>query len=86
MTDCGDDYGHRSTTHKYVVAYFDGQRPSLVTGRGIYHGQAAIGHSRTELAAWNWRNGQLTSEWIFTATEGTGNDVNPEYVGRAIKP
>lgn len=82
VTDWGDGYGHRSTTHKYVVAYLDGQRPSLVTGRGIYHGQAAIGRSKTGLAAWNYRDGQLTNEWIFTATEGTGNDVNPEYVGQ----
>ncbi|TWT37098.1 Rhamnogalacturonan endolyase YesW precursor [Posidoniimonas corsicana] len=80
VTDWGDSYGHRSTTHKYTVAYLDGQRPSLVTGRGIYHGQA--GRSKTELVAWDWRNSQLTDRWTFTATEGTGRDTNPEYVGQ----
>ena len=82
VTDWGDNYGHRATTHKYVVAYLDGQRPSLVTGRGIYHGQAAYPQSKTELVAWDWRDGQLSERWTFTATEGTGQDVNPEYVGQ----
>ncbi|TWU00574.1 Rhamnogalacturonan endolyase YesW precursor [Botrimarina colliarenosi] len=82
VADWGDSYGHRSTTHKYTIAYIDGRHPSLITGRGIYHGQAAIGRSKTELVAWNWRDGQLTEEWKFTATEGTGRDVNPAYVGQ----
>ena len=82
VTDWGDNYGHRATTHKYVIAYVDGQRPSLVTGRGIYHGQAAYPQSKTELVAWDYRNGQLTERWTFTATEGTANDINPEYVGQ----
>ena len=82
VTDWGDNYGHRSTTHKYVVAYLDGQRPSLVTGRGIYHGQAQYGTAKTELTAWNFRDGQLSDQWTFTATEGTGSDINPDYVGQ----
>ncbi|QDU55510.1 rhamnogalacturonan lyase family protein [Aeoliella mucimassa] len=82
VTDWGDNYGHRSTTHKYVVAYLDGQHPSLVTGRGIYHGQAQYGTAKTELTAWNFGDGQLTDLWSFTATEGTGNDVNADYVGQ----
>ncbi len=82
VTDWGDDYGHRSTTHNYSVAYLDGQRPSLVLGRGIYHGQAAFGTGKTEIVAWDYRDGQLTKRWTFTATEGTGADINPEYVGQ----
>lgn len=82
VTDWGDAYGHRSTTHKYTVAYLDGQRPSLVTGRGIYHGQSAIGRSKTELVAWDWRDGQLDKRWTFTATEGFRGAVNSEYVGQ----
>ena len=82
VTDWGDNYGHRATTHKYAIAYVDGQRPSIITGRGIYHGQAAHPQAKTEIVAWNWRDGVLTQEWTFVATEGTGADVNPEYVGQ----
>ncbi|MAT69341.1 MAG: hypothetical protein CMJ58_07415 [Planctomycetaceae bacterium] len=81
VTDWGDDYGHRATTHKYVVAYLDGQRPSLVTGRGIYHGWSGL-TAKTELTAWDWRNGQLSERWAFSAIEGSARDVNPEYVGQ----
>jgi rhamnogalacturonan endolyase len=39
------------------VAYLDGERPSVVMCRGVY--------GRIVLAAWDWREGKLTSRWVF---------------------
>jgi rhamnogalacturonan endolyase len=39
------------------VAYLDGERPSVVMCRGVY--------GRIVMAAWDWRDGQLTSRWVF---------------------
>lgn len=82
VTDWGDNYGHRSTTFNATIAYLDGQRPSIVFGRGIYHAMGgSYTNAKTELVAWDWRNGQLTKRWTFTAREGA-NAVNPTYVGQ----
>ena len=40
-----------------LVAYLDGERPSVVMCRGVY--------GRIVMAAWDWRDGQLTSRWVF---------------------
>ncbi|MFT2009957.1 RICIN domain-containing protein [Pontibacter sp. 13R65] len=61
----GDNYGNRVDRFLAGVGYFDGQRPSLLFSRGYY--------TRTVLAAWDWRNGQLTQRWVFDSdTEGNG--------------
>lgn len=52
-----DDYGNRSDRFLACVAYLDGVRPSLVMCRGVY--------GRTVLAAWDWRDGKLSSRWVF---------------------
>ena len=52
-----DSYGNRCDRFLACVAYLDGKRPSLVMCRGVY--------GRTVLAAWDWRNGELTSRWVF---------------------
>jgi len=52
-----DNYGNRCDRFLACVAYLDGVRPSLVMCRGVY--------GRTVLAAWDWRDGKLTSRWIF---------------------
>jgi len=52
-----DNYGNRCDRFLACVAYLDGVRPSVVMCRGVY--------GRTVLAAWDWRNGELTSRWIF---------------------
>jgi autotransporter-associated beta strand protein len=52
------------------VAYLDGQRPSLVMCRGYY--------AKTVLAAWNWRNGQLTNLWVFNSMDAG----NSGYAGQ----
>jgi rhamnogalacturonan endolyase len=52
-----DSYGNRCDRFLACVAYLDGERPSVVMCRGVY--------GRTVLAAWDWRDGELTSRWVF---------------------
>ncbi|MBN2612901.1 MAG: T9SS type A sorting domain-containing protein [Bacteroidales bacterium] len=44
------------------IAYLDGIKPSLIMCRGYY--------GRTVLAAWDWRNGELTHRWTFDSNVG----------------
>ncbi len=53
----GDGYANRSDRFLAGTAYLDGQRPSIIMARGYY--------GRTTLAAWDWRDGQLTKRWVF---------------------
>jgi rhamnogalacturonan endolyase len=55
--DWGDTYGNRVDRFIAAVAYLDGQRPSLIMGRGYY--------TKLIRVAWDWRNGALTQRWIF---------------------
>lgn len=59
-----DNTGNRVDRFNACVAYLDGMHPSVVMCRGYY--------GRTVLAAWDWRNGKLTSRWIFD-TKDTKN-------------
>ncbi|HSV98802.1 MAG TPA: rhamnogalacturonan lyase [Sedimentisphaerales bacterium] len=52
-----DNYGNRCDRLLACVAYLDGVRPSVVMCRGVY--------GRIVLAAWHWRNGELTNRWVF---------------------
>ncbi|MGE4286765.1 MAG: rhamnogalacturonan lyase [Phycisphaerae bacterium] len=52
-----DSYGNRCDRFLACVAYLDGERPSVVMCRGVY--------GRSVLAAWDWRDGELTSRWVF---------------------
>ncbi|MDA3818089.1 MAG: T9SS type A sorting domain-containing protein [Prolixibacteraceae bacterium] len=62
----GDDYGNRLDRYNAAVAYVDGKRPSAVFQRGYY--------TRLTMAAWNWRNGELTRDWTFDSnTTGNGS-------------
>jgi len=72
VRDWGDDYGNRADRFLACVAYLDGQRPSLVMCRGYY--------TRAVLAAWNWRDGQLTRVWTFDSDDGTPG--NRDYRGQ----
>ncbi len=64
----GDCYGNRVDRFLACIAYLDGERPSLVMCRGYY--------TRTVLAAWNWRDGELTHLWTFDSDDGTpGNYI-----------
>ncbi|HEY5552054.1 MAG TPA: rhamnogalacturonan lyase [Opitutaceae bacterium] len=53
----GDGYANRSDRFLAGVAYLDGHLPSLIFCRGYY--------TRSVIAAWDWRDGKLTSRWVF---------------------
>jgi rhamnogalacturonan endolyase len=63
VCDWGDCYGNRVDRFLAGIAYLDGHRPSLLMARGYY--------TRTVVAAWDWRNGQLTRRWTFDSRDGT---------------
>nr|WP_280949465.1 family 16 glycoside hydrolase [Halalkalibacter urbisdiaboli] len=63
--DWGDCYGNRVDRFLAGIAYLDGERPSLVMSRGYY--------TRTVLAAYNFRDGELTKLWTFDSDE-PGNE------------
>lgn len=72
VRDWGDDYGNRVDRFLACAAYLDGRRPSLVMCRGYY--------TRCVLAAWDWRDGQLTRRWTFDSDQGP--DANRSYRGQ----
>jgi rhamnogalacturonan endolyase len=72
VSSWGDSYGNRVDRFLATVAYLDGVRPSIVMTRGYY--------AKTMLAAFDWRDGQLTQRWLFDSTargnsnfDGQGN-------------
>jgi rhamnogalacturonan endolyase len=52
-----DGGGNRNDRFLACIAYLDGVHPSAVFCRGYY--------GRSVLAAWDWRDGKLTSRWVF---------------------
>ncbi len=72
VADWGDNYGNRVDRFLACVAYLDGVRPSLVMARGYY--------TRTVLAAWDWREGELKQRWIFDSRDG--NAEHRRYEGQ----
>jgi rhamnogalacturonan endolyase len=56
-----DRVGNRVDRFLACVAYLDGARPSVVMCRGYY--------GRSVLAAWDWRDGKLTSRWAFDSKD-----------------
>jgi hypothetical protein len=65
----GDCWGNRGDRFLAGTAYLDGERPSIVWGRGYYE--------KTMLTAYDYRDGELTERWTFDSTEG-----NREYEGQ----
>ncbi|RYD39126.1 MAG: hypothetical protein EOP83_37290, partial [Verrucomicrobiaceae bacterium] len=63
VSDWGDSYGNRVDRFLAGVAYLDGSRPTLLMCRGYY--------TKTHIAAWDWRDRQLTKRWQFDAANGT---------------
>jgi rhamnogalacturonan endolyase len=57
-----DSNGNRIDRFTACIAYLDGKRPSVVMCRGYY--------GRSVLAAWDWRDGKLTSRWVFDTKDG----------------
>jgi rhamnogalacturonan endolyase len=72
VADWGDNYGNRVDRFLACIAYVDGERPSLIMGRGYY--------TRAVLVAWNWRDGKLTRVWTFDSDDGTPG--NEKYRGQ----
>jgi rhamnogalacturonan endolyase len=72
VADWGDNYGNRVDRFLACVAYLDGVHPSVVMCRGYY--------TRTVLAAYDWRDGQLTKRWVFDSDDGTPG--NEKYRGQ----
>ncbi|MEV4571583.1 carbohydrate-binding protein [Nonomuraea sp. NPDC049419] len=69
INDWGDNYGNRGDRFLAGTAYLDGQRPSLIMGRGYY--------AKSAIAAWDFRDGQLTRRWKFDSSSA-GN----QWTGR----
>lgn len=67
VSSWGDNYGNRVDRFIAAVAYLDGQKPSLVMGRGYY--------TRLVRVAWDWRNNTLSQRWIFDSNT-TGNTAH----------
>lgn len=74
----GDTYGNRVDRFLACIAYLDGEHPSVVMCRGYYRSSDGT-KGRTVLAAWDYRNGQLTNRWVFNAVRG---GENSEYTGQ----
>ncbi|OLS34846.1 Ig-like domain-containing protein [Bacillus sp. MRMR6] len=69
-SDWGDGTGNRSERFLAGVAYLDGERPSLIMARGYY--------AKSAIAAYNWRDGELTKLWKFD----TSDPGNSSYRGQ----
>ncbi|AKQ46010.1 hypothetical protein TH63_10745 [Rufibacter radiotolerans] len=57
-----DATGNRSDRFLAGAAYLDGTLPSVLMCRGYY--------GRSVIAAWDYRNGKLTSRWVFDSKDG----------------
>jgi rhamnogalacturonan endolyase len=65
VSSWGDSYGNRVDRFLAATAYVDGSRPSIIMARGYY--------TRAVIAAWDFRNGQLTRRWTYdSGTSNTG--------------
>jgi rhamnogalacturonan endolyase len=69
ISDWGDNYGNRGDRFLAGTAYLDGQRPSLILGRGYY--------AKSAIAAYDFRNGQLTLRWKFDSS-----NAGSQWTGR----
>ncbi len=65
VNDWGDNRANRSDRFLAGTAYLDGQRPSIIMGRGVY--------ALTRIAAWDFRNGALTQRWLFNSDTAGSN-------------
>ncbi|GAB7189927.1 rhamnogalacturonan lyase [Kineococcus sp. NUM-3379] len=63
----GDSYGNRVDRFLAGTAYLDGSRPSIVMARGYY--------TRSVIAAWDFRGGQLTRRWTFDSSSSTNGSA-----------
>ena len=66
--------GNRMNRFLACVAYLDGVHPSVIMCRGYY--------GRSVLAAWDWRDGKLSSRWVFDSATHPNNGY-PYVTARA---
>ncbi len=78
VSSWGDSYGNRVDRFQANVSYLDGVHPSMVWARG-YAGPQSGFSARNEVAAYDYRDGELSVRWIFKAAT---NGQNPSYVGQ----
>ncbi|MFB6121794.1 MAG: rhamnogalacturonan lyase [Halobacteriaceae archaeon] len=69
ICDWGDCWGNRGDRFLAGVAYLDGERPSIVNGRGYYE--------KTMLSAFDFRDGSIDHRWTFDSDDG-----NEDYAGQ----
>jgi rhamnogalacturonan endolyase len=75
VSSWGDDYGNRVDRFLATAAYVDSTGlPSFIMARGYY--------TRTTMAAWNWRGGQLTRLWQFDSNGTPRDSGNRAYTGQ----
>lgn len=60
----GDSRGHRASSRRMAVAYFDGVNPSLITSRGAYE--------LIEILAYDLVDGNLITRWHFSSADWPG--------------
>ena len=77
----GDTYGNRVDRFTAGVAYLDGERPSLIFGRGYYDARRHSDQVRNEVVAADYRNGKLSWRWHFKAGFNINDNMNAEYIG-----
>jgi rhamnogalacturonan endolyase len=82
VSQWGDNYGNRVDRFLAAIAYLDGVRPSLIMARGYYGPQTPNGQARNEIAAYNFRDGDLTNLWHFRAGYNINGNINRNYIGQ----
>ncbi len=70
----GDGNANRSERYLAGIAWLDGHLPSLVMCRGYY--------TRSVIAAWDWRDGKLTSRWVFDSDKLGPPDRTNQWRGQ----
>ena len=66
----GDNYWKRANSMRLGAASFNGERPQIFLGRGVY--------DRTVVEGWDYSDGQLTRLWHFDSAASGGRDTNKD--------
>jgi rhamnogalacturonan endolyase len=75
VQDWGDDYGNRVDRFLATAAWVDASGlPSFIMARGYY--------TRTTLGAWNLRQGELVSLWVFDSNATPVDAQGQPYTGQ----
>src|SRR5690606_36224029 len=72
----GDTRANRSERYLPAIAYLDGTNTSLVMTRGYYE--------RATLAAWDFKDGDLVSRWVFDTKTGKHPYAGQGYHSLAV--